>query len=72
MDRLGNQTRGRRLKHKNVALHTGIYVPPMSPEEITKAIKLAKENGAKGVSFFDGTALTDEQLLAIKAASEEN
>lgn len=60
------------LKAKDVALYTGIYVPPMSATEVTKAIQMAKENGAKGVSFFDGTALTEEQLLAIKAASEEN
>jgi len=54
------------LKHNNVALHTGIYVPTMSPEEITKAIQLARDNGAKGVSFFDGNALTNEMLKAIK------
>ena len=54
------------LKNSNVALHTGIYVPAMSPEEISKAIQLAKDNGAKGVSFFDGNSLTKEMLSAIK------
>ena len=32
--------------------------------------RLAKENGAKGISFFDGNALTKEQLKAIKEASK--
>jgi hypothetical protein len=30
------------------------------------AILLAKENGAKGVTFFDGPALTADQLKTIK------
>jgi hypothetical protein len=40
----------------------------MSGEELTEAIEQARQNGAKGVSFFDGPALTEEQLLAIKAS----
>ncbi len=58
------------LEGKNTDLHTGIYVPPMSAEDVTQAINLAKENGAKGISFFDGNALTKEQLKAIKEASK--
>ena len=58
------------LKGKNTDLHTGIYLPPMSAEDVTQAINLAKENGAKGISFFDGNALTKEQLEAIKEASK--
>lgn len=54
------------LKDKNTELHTGIYVPPLSADEITQAIKQARENGAKGVAFFDGPALTETQLQAIK------
>ncbi|MCF8715400.1 hypothetical protein JM658_11220 [Joostella atrarenae] len=57
------------LQGKNTELHTGIFVPPMSAADVTKAIKLAKDNGAKGISFFDGNALTDEQLEAIKASN---
>lgn len=60
----------RDLANKDTQLHTGIYVPPMSAEDIAKSIELAKENGAKGVSFFDGNALTDAQLKAIKKAAE--
>ncbi|WBL22860.1 family 10 glycosylhydrolase [Zunongwangia sp. HRR-M8] len=58
------------LKGQNTQLHTGIYIPEMTPEDITKSIQLAKENGAKGVSFFDGGAFTDEKLEAVKKASE--
>jgi uncharacterized lipoprotein YddW (UPF0748 family) len=54
------------LKEKDTELHTGIYVPEMSVQEIEDAIHHARENGAKGVSFFDGPALTAEQLEAIR------
>lgn len=58
------------LAAKDVDLHTGIYVPTMSAEEVKRAIELAKENGAKGISFFDGNALTPEQLKVIREASK--
>ena len=58
------------LAFRDVDLHTGIYLPPMSADEVAKAIELARENGAKGISFFDGNALTPEQLAVIKAASK--
>jgi uncharacterized lipoprotein YddW (UPF0748 family) len=54
------------LEGRNTQLHTGIYVPPLSGEEVLEAIELAKANGARGVSFFDGGALTDDHLKAIK------
>ncbi|MEP3209779.1 MAG: hypothetical protein ABJN95_11345 [Maribacter sp.] len=53
------------LKGKKTALHTGIYVPTMSAEDISQAILLAKQNGAVGVSFFDGPAITEEQWKVI-------
>lgn len=59
------------LEAKETKLHTGIFVPPMSPEDIKTAISLAKENGASGVSFFDGDALTPEKLQAIKESKVE-
>ena len=57
------------LKGKNVTLHTGIYIPGMSVEDVSTAIQLAKKNGAKGVSFFDGPAITDGQWEIIKGFS---
>lgn len=55
------------LKHKNVGLNTGVYMPSFkSAEELKEAIMYAKENGAKGVTFFDGPQLSDAYLKAIK------
>tara|TARA_R110002051_G_scaffold69304_1_gene124595 strand:+ start:9797 stop:10933 length:1137 start_codon:yes stop_codon:yes gene_type:complete len=55
------------LKAKKVGLNTGVYLPPFkSSEELKEAILLAKENGAKGITFFDGPALTEEYLKTIK------
>ncbi|MCK8520989.1 family 10 glycosylhydrolase [Aquimarina sp. D1M17] len=56
------------LKGKNTKLHTGIYLPPMSAKDVSVAIELAKNNGASGVSFFDGEAITDEQFAVIKSS----
>lgn len=54
------------LEGKNTSLHTGIFLPDMTGDEVSKAIKLSKENGARGVSFFDGNAMKPEHLQAIK------
>ena len=37
-----------------------------SAEELKQSILLAKENGAKGVAFYEGKTLTDEYLQTIK------
>lgn len=60
------------LEKRKVELHTGIYVPEMKAEELLSAMNLAKENGAKGVSFFDGPAITDDQWEMIKSFKELN
>lgn len=55
------------LKAKETKLNTGIYIPGIeSKEQLKEAILLAKENGAKGVAFFDGNALSDAYLNTIK------
>ena len=56
------------LKGKGVGLHTGVYVPTMSAEEVGLAISEAQNNGANGVSFFDGNAITAAQWEVIKAS----
>ncbi|WP_271766597.1 glycoside hydrolase family 10 protein [Aquimarina algiphila] len=58
------------LEGKETKLHTGIYLPPMSAEDVAKAIQLAKDNGASGISFFDGNAITEEQFEVIKASKQ--
>ncbi len=55
------------LVNKKTELHTGIYVPPLSANALKKAIEQAKANGAKGVAFFDGNTITDEQFKIIKS-----
>ncbi len=55
------------LANKKTELHTGIYVPPLSAKELKEAIEQSKANGAKGVAFFDGPAITDEQFKVIKS-----
>ncbi|MDD7885022.1 putative glycoside hydrolase [Flavivirga sp. 57AJ16] len=55
------------VKAKDIDINTGVYLPPFkSTAELKQAILLAKENGAKGVTFFDGPALTDDYLQVIK------
>ncbi len=54
------------LKGKKTELHTGLYVPTMPAVDLEKAISYAQQNGARGVSFFDGPAITDEQWDIIK------
>lgn len=58
------------LKNNNTELHTGIYVPPISADELRKAILFAKDNGATGVSFYDGPEITEEQLKVIQELSK--
>ena len=60
------------LASKNVQLHTGLFVPELSPEDLKRAIQIARDNGASGVSFFDGNALTDEKLEVIRKIKEQN
>ncbi|MCX2681624.1 hypothetical protein OOZ15_16855 [Galbibacter sp. EGI 63066] len=58
------------LEGKGVELHTGIFLPDMPTDEVAQAIQLAKDNGAKGISFFDGNAITEEHFKVIKVFKE--
>jgi uncharacterized lipoprotein YddW (UPF0748 family) len=58
------------LKGRDTELHTGIYVPEMTAEQLKEAIYQAKSNGANGVSFFDGPAITEQQWQVIKASQK--
>lgn len=59
------------LGNKNTQLHTGIYVPAMNPSEVAEAITLAQKNGASGVAFFDGPAVTKKHWEVIKAFAQK-
>jgi uncharacterized lipoprotein YddW (UPF0748 family) len=54
------------LEGKGVSLHTGLFVPEMTARNLARAISLARDNGAAGVSLFDGPAITPEQLAVIR------
>ena len=55
------------LEGKKTKLHSGIYVQPFTSQAmLEQAILDAKNNGAKGVCFFDGGALKPHHLEAIK------
>jgi len=59
------------VKDKEIGVNTGIYLPPFkSANELKKAILLAKENGAKGVTFYDGDALKEDYLEMIKTVKK--
>ena len=59
------------VKGKGIGVNTGIYIPPFSSSnELKEAILLAKDNGAKGITFFDGPALSEEYLETIKKTKE--
>ncbi len=60
------------LEGRDTELHTGIYLPPMSGEDLKAAIDIARKNGARGVSFFDGGALTEDHFKAIRDSKASN
>jgi len=43
-----------------IPLYTGLYIPALSPSALSKAILIAIDGGASGVSLFDYNAMTDE------------
>ena len=50
-----------------IAINTGVYLPPFTAsDELKEAVLLAKENGAKGVAFYEGPGLKPAYLTAIK------
>jgi uncharacterized lipoprotein YddW (UPF0748 family) len=59
------------LEGRPTELHTGLYTPKLSNPDLKEAIQLAKDNGAKGVAFFDDYRMTDEQFEIIKTSKNE-
>ncbi|NJX14394.1 family 10 glycosylhydrolase [Tamlana crocina] len=53
------------LKAKQTKLHTGLYLPEMTDNELAKAIAIAKQSGASGVAFFD---IQESHFEVIKAS----
>jgi uncharacterized lipoprotein YddW (UPF0748 family) len=48
-------------------LYAGLYLPDLTPAQLTEAMITARDAGASGVSFFQMEALTDEHLRAVSA-----
>ena len=48
-----------------IPLYSGLYVPSLSPGELSAAIKIAIDAGASGVSLFDYSAMSDEHWDAL-------
>ncbi|MBP2834372.1 hypothetical protein J8281_19495, partial [Aquimarina sp. U1-2] len=53
------------LKAKQTQLHTGLYLPEMTDDELAKAIAIVKQSGASGVAFFD---IQESHFAVIKAS----
>ena len=49
-------------------VYSGIYVPPLPPEELAAAVRQALDGGAAGVSLFDVGAMNDDRWRAFAAA----
>ena len=62
----------RDLQHKNVELHTGLYLPTMSAKDLSEALNHARKNGAKGAALFDGNAISDEHFEVIRQFRKTN
>lgn len=59
------------VKGAGIEVNTGVFIPSFkSSKELKDAVILAKDNGAKGITFFDGSALNAEHIKAIRRARE--
>ncbi len=50
-------------------LYAGLYLPNLSPEELARAVNVARRAGAAGVSLFEMNGLTDDHLIQLAAAA---
>lgn len=54
------------------SIYSGLYVSSLSsPQDFEKAIRIAKDNGARGVSLFTVDQLNDDQKLILKQLNKE-
>ena len=49
-----------------IPLYSGLYIPSLTPKELSEAIKIAIDAGASGVSLFEYGAMTEEHWNAFK------
>ncbi len=56
-----------RLNHSK-PVYSGLFVPHIPAAELERAVAVAKENGAAGISLFDYGSLDEEYWKAVKKA----
>lgn len=49
-------------------LYAGLFLPDLPPEDLARAITVARDAGASGVSFFEMDGLTDEHLGVVRGS----
>lgn len=54
------------LNFREVELHTGIFIPSLTGDQLAEAIGQAKKGGASGVALFDAGALKEEHFKVLK------
>ncbi len=47
-------------------IHTGVFMPDLTGADLEKVIRLAKENGAVGISLFSGESIKDEHYEVLR------
>ena len=47
-------------------LHAGLYLPDLAPDDLARAIEVARNSGAAGVSLFDSGSLRDAHLPVLR------
>lgn len=52
------------LKRK-VPIYSGLYIPSLSPDELSEAISISRQSGASGISVFSHNALKSEHWEAL-------
>ncbi|RMG56426.1 MAG: hypothetical protein D6722_26505 [Bacteroidetes bacterium] len=59
---------GRRALTDGQDLFAGLFLPALPPEDLGRAIRLARKGGASGVSLFDLKGISDAHWPVIQAA----
>ncbi|MFQ5703674.1 MAG: hypothetical protein ACE5HT_06605 [Gemmatimonadales bacterium] len=72
VDWIGSATReGAAALSRRTPLFSGLYVPSLQPQELYRAVRLARTNGAAGISLFGTGRLTEQHLAQLERAASE-
>ncbi len=52
-----------------IPLYSGLYLPSLPPEELARAVSIARLAGAAGVSLFEMGGLTEQHLARFREVS---